>query len=81
MVNTFSIETIIPDRGCSPVGSTQENFKPKSLKTELRRYTKLVEDEEEYPLDLREEAISRGRNEVNAIRVCVVIDLQLQRQR
>lgn len=33
---TLSTDTIIPVRACSPVGSTQVNFDPKSLKTELR---------------------------------------------
>ena len=33
---TFATDTIIPVNGCSPVGSTQVNFGPKSLNTELQ---------------------------------------------
>jgi hypothetical protein len=34
-LNALSTDTIIPVKGCSPVGSTHVNLAPKSLKTEL----------------------------------------------
>lgn len=35
VIEILTTDAIMPVRGCSPVGSTQVNFDPKSLKTEL----------------------------------------------
>lgn len=46
-MSTFSTETIIPVRGCSPVGSTQVNLGPKSLNTDLaQRQLILISDQD-----------------------------------
>ena len=37
-VFTLSMDAIIPLRGCSPVGSTQVNLGPKSVKTDLEDF-------------------------------------------
>lgn len=41
VIEMLTTDAIMPVRGCSPVGSTQVNFEPKSLKTELSDLCKL----------------------------------------
>lgn len=73
---TLSTETIIPFRACSPVGSTQVNFGPKSQKIELiTRINDVLKERKLYQIP--KESTRLSSNKRNIIRVCPVVDLNL----
>ena len=76
---TFDIETVIPSRTCSPVGSTQVNLGPKSLKAELiELWLRSNQRCDRKSACLRKETMRARRNEVYTVGVGPVIDLELE---
>lgn len=73
----------MPVRGCSPVGSTQVNLGPKSLNTDLQRchIIRFIKQDIWKYMHLPEETARICSNEMHAILVCPVVDLQLFAQR
>jgi hypothetical protein len=79
---TLSTLAIMPVKGCSPLGSTQVNFGPKSLNIALAAHMRYISTNTR--LSVRsspKKTSSLGCDEVYAVFVSPVIDLELLAQR
>ena len=77
---TLAMDTIIPDKGCSPVGSTHVKLVPKSLKMDLQNSVKR-EKKLMCKNTIPKQSTSLCSNKMHAILMCPVIDFYLLRPR
>lgn len=69
------MDTIMPVKGCSPVGSTQVNFGPKSLKADLKECQDILKMKAVW--NVPKETFRLRSNEMDAVLVSPIINLQL----
>jgi hypothetical protein len=65
----------MPVKGCSPVGSTQVNFGPKSLKADLKEYQDILGMKAVW--NEPKETSRLYRNEMDTVLMSPVVNLQL----